>query len=291
MDSNTRTISNEFEYLEPETVEEAISNLDSHENAALMSGGTDLLIAMKKDEVQPDYVINLRTVEELSKIKEEENELIIGPTSTFKEINASEKVKKHFDILSIAASEVGGVQVKNMGTIGGNLSTASPVSSTGSPLLTLEAEVRLEEPNHERTMKLEDFFTGPKQSKLKPNEIMTEIKVPYSDHTGYSYEEVKRVSEDLGKITVAVLMKRDGDRIEYCRIGLGAVAPTPIRARESEKLLKNSEYSEELLGKVESKISEEISPIDDVRSTAEYRERVTGQVVKDGIKKAWEESE
>ena len=86
-------------------------------------------------------------------------------------------------------------------------------------------------------------------------------------------------------------MKRNDDKIEYCKIGLGAVAPTPIRAREAENLLEGSAYSEELLNKVESKISEEISPIDDVRSTAEYREQVTGQVVKDGIKTAWEESE
>lgn len=288
---NTRTISNDFEYLEPNKVEEAIGYLKDYDNVMVLAGGTDLIIAMKKDEVNPDYLLNIKNVEGLDKIKEKENELIIGSTATFNKINSSNKINKHFDILAEAASDVGGAQVKNMGTIGGNLCTASPVASTASPLLTLNAEVKIENAKDERTVLLEEFFIGAKESVLKSDELLKEIKVPYSDHTGFAYKEVKRVAEDLGKLTVAILLKRNEEKIEYCRIGLGAVAPTPIRARKVEKLLKDSEYSEELLEEAGSKVTEEISPIDDVRSTAEYRDMVTGAILKDCIKEAWEESD
>ncbi len=287
---NTKILPVEFKYFAPKTVSEAASILNRYgEEVRILAGGTDLLVKVKQRLIEPKYILNVKGIEELRFIEDRSGEIGVGAATKLSELVGSEIIKEKLPVLHEAAEAVGSVQIRNMGTIGGNLCNASPASDLAPPLLVLNTSVKAYSSSGERVISLEKFFLGPGETVLKPNELLVEIKIPCPpEGTGMSFLKVARTSMDLAKANVAVAIKLKGNTVEQCRIAMGSVAPTPIRLFQTEKILLGSEFTDGKIERAVQTASEEIKPITDIRSTAEYRREVSKVLVRRALKKAYE---
>lgn len=287
---NMNTIKN-FNYLAPESAEEAVALLAKYgKEAELIAGGTDLLVSMKNKEVTPKYLIDIKTIPDLNYIHCDENEgLKIGALTEISTVRNSNLIKQRYFSIYEAAESFGTTQVGNMATIGGNICRSAPSADMVPPLLTFDSELKLVGPGGERIVLLEDFFTGPGENVLN-NEILTEIKVPsQKEPYGTAFEKIKRTSEDLAKVNCAVkIVINNSGKCEDVRIALGAVAPTPIRARKVEEALIGKNMDDSVIEKAPEKVVEDIAPITDIRSNVEYRTHVSKVLIKRLIKRAME---
>jgi len=285
---STRTLLEDFEYFGPETIEAATSLLAKYgEKAKVLAGGTDLLIRMKKREIKPEYLVSINKIRDLNFVTGEGG-LRIGAATPLRKIETSQLVREKYLVLFEAIRAMGAVQIRNMGTIGGNICNASPAADTVPALLSLDARVKISSSRGERTVPLEKFFTAPGKTVLSPDELLTEIQIPsLHPSAGSAFLKIARTCADLAKVSVATVIGRDGDICNFCRIALGAVAPTSIRVRKAEEILNKKKFEERLAERVAQRISEEIRPISDVRSTAEYRKDVSKSLVKRAINIAW----
>jgi len=285
---NTHILSQEFEYFEPKTIEEAVLLLATHgEKAKVIAGGTDLLVQMKMERFHPKYLTSIAKIPALHYIIEE-NGLRIGTLTSFREVERSPAIKNKYLALAEAARSVSSVQIKNMGTLGGNLCHGSPAADSAPPMIAFGAKVKLVGANHERMIPLEDFFLGPGKTVLTPGELLVELQVPeLSAQTGSAFLKMTRVSADLAKVNVAVVIRRENNFCKECRIVLGAVAKTPLRAKKAEEILKGEKFGAHIVKQVSHMASEEIQPITDIRSNAWYRKEVSRIVVRDAINLAW----
>ena len=251
------------------------------EEANLIAGGTDLLVMMKERAKTPKYVIDIKPISALDFVKWDENEgLTIGALTRVSTIVNSDVIKEKCFSLHEAAESFGTTQVRNMATIGGNICRSSPSADLVPPLLTLDAEVKLVGAGGERVVRLERFFRGPGENVLD-NEILTEIRVPPQKGShGTAFRKLGRSSEDLAKVNCAVRIMVANGKCKDIRVVLGAVAPTPIRAKNVEQSLKGKEINAEAIDEAAGKVAEDISPITDVRSNVEYRTYVSQILVK-----------
>ncbi len=285
---NTHILTQEFEYLEPKTIEEALQSLAKHgKKAKVIAGGTDLLVRMKMEEVHPEVLINISRIPALRYLIEEKG-IRIGALTSFRELEKSRVIKEKYTALFEAARSVSSVQIKTMGTVGGNLCHASPAADSAPPLLVFGGRVKLIDVERERILPLEEFYVGPGESVLSPNELLVEVQIPEpSGKMGSTFLKMSRVSADLAKVSVAVAIIREGVVCKDCRIALGAVAKTPLRTRKAEEILKGKRVTETLIEKTSHQVAQEIQPITDLRSTAWYRKEVTKVMVRDAINLAW----
>ena len=271
-------------YFRPFTVEEALSLLSRYGGRAI-AGGTDLLV-LKPPEVE--CIIDLSYLP-LRYIKQDKDGLRIGAITTFRDLETSSTLKKGvYGILAEAAHLVGYVTVRNMNTVGGNLCNAVPSADIAPPLLALDAKVKIENLAGERMVALEEFFVGPRKTILRHDELLTEILVPEQPiSAGAAFEKIGRTSEDIALVNVAtrVTLTHDGTCNDV-KIALGAVAPSPIRAKKAEALLIGKKPDDALLEEVALVASDETKPIDDVRGSAEYRRVVSKVLVKRTLDKA-----
>lgn len=231
----------QFEYFAPKTVEEACSLLTRYSGQAhVLAGGTDLLVRMKQRKITPRFVINLKTIPDLDYIRYDETEgLRMGALVTIQSIKTSTIIRRKYNILNQAASGESTVQIRNQATIGGNLANASPAADGPVSLIALGAKVIIARTGGERAVVLEDFFTGPGQTLLQAGEIITEIQVPSpSPQSGGVYLKHSIRGADIAIVGVGVVVTLDGESCKDIKIALGAVAPTPIRARKAEDLLR-----------------------------------------------------
>ena len=281
-----------FEYHAPASLPEALELLSRWgEKAKVFAGGTDLLVSMKKREVLPNHLINLKGISELKGVSDEKEGLKIGALVTLGEIERSKTVKEKYSILWEAVSVMASPQVRTLGTIGGNLSSAVPSADTAPPLIALGASVSLKGIQGERKILVQDFFKGPGESVLKPDEILTQILIPKpSDGSGGTYlKMMRRNALDLALVGVAVSLRLDSERkvCKEARIVLGAVAPTPIRAPKAEEILIGKEMNEALAKEAGRMASEEARPISDVRASMEYRQTIISILTKRALMKAY----
>jgi carbon-monoxide dehydrogenase medium subunit len=285
---NTHILAQEFEYLEPKTIEEAVHSLANHgKKARVIAGGTDLLVKMKMGEVHPEVLINISRVPALRYLIEEKG-VRIGALTTFRDLEKSQFIRGKFTALFEAARSVSSVQIKTMGTVGGNLCHSSPAADSAPPLIVFGGKVKLIEDGSERILPVEEFFVGPGETVLSPHELLVEIQIPeLSGGMGSAFLKMGRVSADLSKVSVAVALVRDGDICKDCRIALGAVAKTPLRAKKGEETLKGKKVTEALIEKTGEQVSLEIQPITDLRSTAWYRKEVAKVMTRDALRIAW----
>ncbi len=265
-----------FDYLEPKRMDEAVAALAEHgREAALLAGGTDLLVALKADVLRPRVVVNLKRIPGLAEMATENGGMRMGTLTTVRAIETSAPINERFPALADAARCLGSVQIRHLATVGGNLCRAAPCSESAPPLMVLRAQVRLDGPRGERTLPLEDFFTGPGQTALAVGEILTEIRVPApAPGSGAAYlRHSLRPLMDLALVNVAasVTLTRDGRSFADARIVLGSVAPTPIRAPQAEAALRGQAVDEATLEHAASLAAEESRPITDVRGTDTYR--------------------
>lgn len=264
-----------FEYAEPRSLDEAVALLASHRGqASVFAGGTDLFVEIKARVRRPDYVINLKRISGMDHLcYDEQSGLRFGALVTAREIETSPIVKEKYPGLAQAARELASIQVRNRATVAGNICRASPSADTPPPLIADGARVRIYGGAGERVVPLEEFFTGPGRTVLQPDEILVEVMVPPPlPRTGQVYiKHGRRKAMELATVGVAVTMALEGEVCREVRIVLGAVAPTPIRAREAESLLRGNAVDEAAIAGAAETAMREARPISDVRASAEYR--------------------
>lgn len=265
-----------FAFFEPTTIEEASSLLaESGGEATILAGGTDLLVGWKEGIATPKSVVSLAQIPGLDSIAYDENTgLSIGGMTKMRAIEQSSTIRNRYTALAEGASEVGSIQIRNLATLGGNICNASPAADTVAALLVIGARIEISSTNGVRTIPIRDFFLGPGKSSLKHGEIVTRFLCPpRPDKSGSHYIKQKiREVMDLAFIGVAASLELAHGVVADVKIGLAAVAPTPIRATDAENILKGNSLSESILEQAASAAAEQSSPISDLRCSAEYRE-------------------
>jgi carbon-monoxide dehydrogenase medium subunit len=269
-----------YEYYQPDSLDEAFRLKNTITNSLYISGGTDLLVRINKKELNPRALISLRSIPDLLGI---ENGKIfrIGAMTSITDLTKNALLGKKYPILIQAAKQLGSVQIRNVATIGGNLGNGSPAADMAPPLLVLEAKVRLRNDQKTRELPIEKFFLGPGETALSPQEILTGIHIESPEpNTKTIFLKKGRTRMDLAVASVAVLIKTESKRCTKARIAAGSVAPTPMRLFEVEALLEGSPLTKELFIDAQRLASRSVSPITDVRSTADYRRHLVGVLVK-----------
>ncbi len=281
-----------FDHLEAKTIEEACSLLAKYKGKArVIAGGTDLLVSMKGREISPQYIINIKAIPNLDGINYSRKDgLVIGAMTTLAAIESSPIIGERFPILSSAAHQTGSPHIRNIGTIGGNLCNAAPSADMAPSLIGLGAKAKIKGLKGERIVTVEEFFLGPGVSVLKAGEILTEIQVPNPPpHTRGVYLKLPaRTAIDIAVVGVAVVVTLDtkGINIADAKIVLGAVASTPIRARQAEDTIKGKALDDELIQKAAQAAADEAKPISDVRGSASYRKEMVKVLTNRALKQA-----
>jgi len=267
-----------FGYHAPATLDEAVALLhELGEAGRPIAGGTDLVVQMKEGHTRfpyPDMVVSLQRVKGLRNIEfSEKDGLRIGAGATMSEVANHEAVLARYQALAEGAGVVGSLQTMNMGTIGGNVCNAAPSADTVPPLLAFDADAVIVGPNGRRSQPLREFFAGPGQTKLKPGELLAELRLPTPPaNTGSAYlRHTPRKQMDIAVVGVAVTLTLDGQTVKRARVALGAVAPTPLRAVSAESALEGKPASGETFATAAEAAVSDCSPIGDVRGSAEFR--------------------
>ena len=283
-----------FKYLRPESLEEACSMLSQFNGKArVIAGGTDLMVNMKQKTDRPGYLVDISYLPGLNAIAyDEEDVLKIGVLCTHSDIESSGVIQGKFNILAQACRSIGSVQIRNLGTIGGNLCNASPSADSAPALLGLDAKVRILGPAGEDEFELAKFFTGPGETILKPDEILTGIDISaISPHFSGVYLKLSpRRAMDLAVVGVAVVLwlSADGSICTDIRIALGAVAPMPIRAFKAEEIIRGQKLGDALIDETAKLAAEETKPITDLRGSMEYRKEMVKVLTRRGIQQVIE---
>lgn len=266
-----------IEYHRPTELEQALELLSEHkEDCKIIAGGTDLIPAARQGRMllpRRIHIIDISSIKELNYIIKDGALIRIGATARLSEIGMSAVVKEHLPVLADAASQMGSLQVRNLGTIGGNLCNASPAADTASPLLVLDAMVNVRGIDRQRLVPLKGFFTGPGKTTLAPGEILAEVQIPLTKPAGSScfIKLGRRNAFTLSIVSVATLVKVKDGIFDDIRIALGSVAPTPFRASKAEEHLIGEKVNEQVIDDGANVVASEVKPISDVRAGAEYR--------------------
>jgi CO/xanthine dehydrogenase FAD-binding subunit len=274
-----------LEMYQPMSLREASRLLkDKGAGGRFLAGGTDLVIAIKEKGLIPKYIVDLKKIPDLAGIREDpDGSITIGALTTMRDIEIDLLLNKKYPFLCQSAAEVGSIQIRNRATVGGNMANATPSADVAPSLIALNATAKIVGDGGERMVALEEFFRGPGQTIMSPDEILTEIIIPKTSPqlVGEYIKFSPRDMMDLAYVGVAVAYVIAADkRCSGVRIVLGAVAPTPIRARNAEALLEGQPLAEELAAKVATVAAQESKPISDVRSSAEYRRAMVEAMTK-----------
>jgi carbon-monoxide dehydrogenase medium subunit len=282
---------NNPEYLAPTTLEEAFQALNSNlDGAMIIAGGTDMVPRMRAGVFKPVLLVDLRLLG-LNEIKDEGDWILIGAYATHTEILESELLGRYFPALIEAACDVAGPPIRNRGTLGGNLVNASPAADLATPLIAYDALAVISGKSGERDVPLSRFFTGPGKTVLKGGEILVAVKVPkQTARTAAKFTKLgKRKAMAIAVVSAAVRISlNEKGAISQARIGLGSVAPIPLRAEKAEEVLEGQMPDQELFVKAGQTASDECTPISDLRSTGEYRKKMVAVLVRRALAEAWE---
>lgn len=281
----------EFEYLTPQTLQEACALLGQYgDKAKALAGGSDLIVKMKNGLIKPQYLVSLKNLDELKGIRYEAGKgVIIGARTTHNEVIANPILREKYPSVCNAAATMAAYQIRNIGTIGGNMVNAVPSADMPPILIALGAKASIIGRSGERTVLVEDFFLGPGRTVLAQDEILAEIIIPDQETTGSNYIKFGlRRAGALAVVGVASSVTLDGEIMKDVRIALGAVAPTPMRAREAEAVLRGQKYSQELLDKAGKVAAAESKPINDIRGSIEYRRNLVDVLTRRSMKAAVE---
>ncbi|MDO4312294.1 MAG: xanthine dehydrogenase family protein subunit M [Eubacteriales bacterium] len=277
-----------FEYHAPLSIKELLGLLDEYqEKAVIIAGGTDVVPKLKGRVLAPDHVVDISGIKELSYLKyDEEDGLRIGSALTLKQLEASEIVRDNYPALYQGSSSIASTQIRNVATIVGNICNAVPSADSAPSLLVLGAKVRILSSEGERLIPIEEFFTGVCRTVLKRNEVVTELQIP-APAQGYKsvyYSHTARRALDLAMVGVAVGGIVEAGVCKEVKIGLGAVAITPKRAYEAEKLLIGKQLTKELIEEAaECACMNDCAPITDMRATSEYRREMVRVLTRNGL--------
>jgi CO/xanthine dehydrogenase FAD-binding subunit len=280
----------DFEAILPEDKEECLAALRRYgDDAALLAGGTDLFVLMKTGAKTPGFVVYVGRIAELKHVGRENGVIRLGAMLTHSEV-ACLDILAGIDCLTAAAVSVGSPQVRNRGTVGGNIVNASPAGDLYPALLALGANLVLETLDGSREVGLEDFVTGPGITGIKPEEVLTQVKFrkPAGDFfTGFAKIGLRNALA-ISVANAAVVARSAGGKLKDVRVACGAVAPKPIRMRRVESILDGETPTEDLISEAGRVARSECDPLTDIRATREYRCHVTGVIVSRLVRKACE---
>lgn len=269
-------------YINPTSVDEILNALAEMGSAArIVAGGTDLLLELERGQ-RPGVtaLIDISRVEGLSGIELDANGIIhLGPLVTHNQVVASEVLRRHAWLLVQACWEVGAPQIRNRGTLAGNLITASPANDSITPLMALGASVLLRSASNTREVPLEKFFTGVRKTVMQPDEMLVEIRFPALDpgsQRGQFYKLALRRAQAISVIHLAAVLTFKGDVVDEAVLTLGAVAPTIVRARDVEDFLRGKSLTDDVVEQAASLAGQSAHPIDDLRGSAAYRSHMLG---------------
>lgn len=268
-----------FEYVKPETLEEAVGFLGSHPETKILAGGTDLMVLLRRNLLITDHILDIKGIQDLDCLEYKRGEgLYIGATVRVNEIAENSMIQKKYRALHQAAGALASHQLRNRATLVGNICNASPGADLSSPLLVFNAKVHVQGPEGKRELEIEDFFTGVKKNALEKGEIVTGIFLPEVNDgdTSYFKKQSRVKGHDLA--TVGISIRRTAEKETL--VGMAAIAPTPIRLRELEKKLKNRDFNEETAEWLKVEIKHHLKPISDVRASKEYRFLASGALGK-----------
>ncbi len=273
-------------YFAPSSIEQALECLKDGD-VTILAGGTDLTPQSKAGRVAIGHTLmNIRHIAPLSGIAIEGNDIFIGALSTITEVMEHPLVREHLPVLAEACNHFASDQIRNAGTIGGNICNASPAGDTLVPLLVLDARVELASmPDKEvnrRLLPLSTFLVGPGKTQRLPGELFTGLRValPQANHVARFYKHGTRPALDIATISIGIAGTRKDGALTNVRVAFGAVAPTPIRAALTEKALEGRKLDDAAIDEVAAVARDEVKPIDDVRASAWYRKEMIHNITK-----------
>jgi len=283
----------DFKYYKPKTIEEALTILDNSKDAAPLAGGTDMLVEIKQGLRHHADIISLSEIRELKTIEEENGNLCIGAAATHSKLVNSPLIQKRFPVIAEAASSIGTEQVRNAGTVGGNLCTGASCCDIAPILIALGATATITGSGGSRTVALKDFFINHKKTEIQKGELMTRLVVPnLKPGTGAAYNKFGlRESASISVASVAVMLEvKDDVCVDACVV-IGAVAPIPMISNGATDLIKNAGIADlsegsVLLGQAGDAAAADSVPIDDIRGTALYRKDLIKTLVQRTILQA-----
>jgi CO/xanthine dehydrogenase FAD-binding subunit len=261
-------------YVSAGTVEEAVALLAEHDGAALVAGGTDLVVGTRQGKrALPGTLVAIHAVDGLHGVREEDGALVMGALATHDDIERSEAVRARWPALADASAIVGSPATRHVGTIGGNVANASPAMETGAPLVVYGAEVELRSSSGSRTTAVDGFWTGPGRTSARAGEMITAVRVPApAEGSGSAYVRLEyRRSMEIAVVGAAALVTLDGDRVTSARVALTAVAPTIVRSAAAETALTGTDGGDEAAARAAAAVHDAASPISDVRGSDAYR--------------------
>lgn len=268
-----------IEYCRPQSLSELHAVAD---NGVFLAGGTDLLVQMRSGRKRPQKIVSLRDIRELKEIKCEQGMVTVGAMVTHEEVFTSSLLREQASLLAEAAGVVGSPQIRNRGTIGGNIANASPAADTVPALMALDAVVEVAGRTGIREIALREFFLGPGKTVLAPGGVITAVRFPAlkDNQAGAFIKHGKRNALAISVVNCAVVLAVDRETMTFteARISLGAVAPTVIRLAEAEQLLVGQPISRRVVEEAAAAVKAGVKPITDIRSTGEYRRDISEQL-------------
>jgi aerobic carbon-monoxide dehydrogenase medium subunit len=279
-----------FDYHRPGSVDEAIQLLQNDPEAKILAGGHSLLPIMKLRLATPTALIDLTRISDLKGVSENGNELVIGATTTYSELMESEAVRQKLPMLVEAADQVGDVQVRNVGTIGGAIAHADPASDFPAVLLALGAKIKVVGPNGDRTIDADDCFIDMFVTDVQPDEVVTEIRIPVPGaNTGAVYEKFENPASGYAIVGVAAVVTKGSDgKAESVRAAVTGAGPVAQRLTSCESELNGQELTDENIKAAAEKATEGMDFLGDIHASEEYREHLTRVFAARAIKKAAE---
>jgi len=277
-----------FGYVRVSSLEEAIKVLESDEGARVLAGGQSLIPMLKLRLIRPTYLVDINKIPSLSYIEVGKDYVRIGPLVRHRQLEMDRELGRIYPIIPEAASQIGDPQVRNMGTMAGSLAHADPAADWPAVLIALRARIRVMGPSGERVIPIEELIEGPFMTTLRRGELIREIMIPTpTGNVRSSYAKLKRRAGDFAIVGAAVVLKLGSDgSVEDASIGLTAVGPKPVRAREAEDALRGRRLSRDVIEDAAEKAMSIANPPSDIRGSAEYKRAMVKVMVRRAISKA-----
>ena len=277
-----------FQYHAPGSVDEAVALLSQYgDEAKLLAGGHSLLPMMKLRFAEPEHLVDINNIESLKGIREENGEIAIGAMTSENALISSELLQQKCPILPEAARLIADPQVRNRGTIGGDIAHGDPGNDHPALMMALEATFTLVGPNGSRQVAANDFYLGTFYTALEADEILTEIRfAPQSPNTGTSYHKLKRKTGDFATAAAAVVIEMSGETCKSARIALTNLGPTALRASDAEAVLTGQVITDELIDQAAQKAMDICDPAEDLRGDVEYKTHMGGEMTRPATRTA-----
>ena len=279
-------------FYEAKSIEDAIAKLQEQPDAEIISGGSDVLIKIREGKLAGVWLVSIHNIQSLKGMSmEDDGTIVIGPGTSFSHITADPLIQTHLPMLGFAVDQVGGPQIRNIGTIGGNVCNGVTSADSASSLFAYNAVLELTGPEGMRRIPIAEFYTGPGKTVRRHEEILTAIRIDRKDYEGYGGHYIKygkRNAMEIATLGCACLVKLTSDKksVADMRIAYGVAAPTPVRCRKTEEMVRGHIVNKELFEKVGKAVLEEVNPRSSWRASREFRLQLVEELAKRAMSQA-----